>query len=206
MGLGRSELLFTVYHAKDLPLQQAPRWAVVGRSNVGKSTLLNSLVHPQKHFRTGSKPGVTRGLIGVKVYLGKSEKSVLELIDLPGFGFALGADQDSKRWAELADAVRDRSPGARLWLWLVDSHRDPLPEDQQFFQWLDGEPFILLFTKSDRDKPKQRAQLERKWKEFMLYSVEKPLWISAEKNENLDQLEKLAKNFLRQSHDEKAAT
>lgn len=199
MGLGRSEVIFTVYNPEDLPKPTAPRWAVVGRSNVGKSTLLNALVHPQKFFRVGAKPGVTRGLIGVRVYLGQQAKSAMELVDLPGYGFALGAEKDAERWVELANKLKEQSNGALLWLWLVDPYRDPGVEDKQFLDWLGDEPFVFLFTKSDRHKPKQRAMLEAKWKGYFLQAVHPPIWVSAEKNESLNTLTSLAKNFLRQA-------
>ena len=67
MGLGQAKVSFTVLRAQDLPVAKYPRWAVIGRSNVGKSSLLNALVHPKKLFRTGSTPGLTQGLIGVEV-------------------------------------------------------------------------------------------------------------------------------------------
>ena len=111
MGLGPAELAFTILRPDEVPLAKYPRWAVLGRSNVGKSTFLNALTHPHVFFKTGKNPGVTRGLIGVRIRLGKSEDSNLELVDMPGFGFSRGHSIDSAGWDNLGEALREQSIG-----------------------------------------------------------------------------------------------
>ena len=81
MGLSEvaPEVSFTVWNPEDLPEGRVPRWAVLGRSNVGKSSFLNALTHPKSLFRTGRRPGVTVGLIGVHMQLTKSSRSQFRL-------------------------------------------------------------------------------------------------------------------------------
>jgi GTP-binding protein len=199
MGLGkRAELTFTVLDASKVPQAKCPRWAVLGRSNVGKSSLLNALTHPHKFFRTGSKPGVTTGLIGVKVFLGQSPKSALELVDLPGFGYAKHSRSTLSKWDELVVALREKSESTGLlWVWLADPTREPAEAEFQLIEWLGMSPFSLVFTKADQVKRSQRAASEKRWSRVLERATEGPYWVSAMKGEGFAELEKSAKSFVR---------
>jgi len=198
MGLGKSELSFTVLDAARVPQGKSPRWAVLGRSNVGKSSLLNALTHPHKFFRTGSKPGVTTGLVGVRVLLGKSEKSALELVDLPGFGYAKHSRNILSKWDELIAALREKSEDSGLmWIWLADPTRVPAEAEAQLSEWLGMSPFSLVFTKADQVKKSERAASEKKWSSVISRATEGPYWVSAMKGEGFHELEKSARAFVR---------
>lgn len=200
MGLGKAELTFTVLDAAKVPQSTSPRWAVLGRSNVGKSSLLNALTHPQKHFRTGGKPGVTTGLIGVRVLLGKSDKSALELVDLPGFGYAKHSNSTLSKWDELIVALREKSEEKGLhWIWLADPVREPGDAELQLLEWLSTAPFTVVFTKSDQVKKSDRAACERRWNSIISRASEGPYWVSALKGEGFLDLEKSARAFVRMS-------
>ncbi|MBS1985237.1 MAG: 50S ribosome-binding GTPase [Bdellovibrionales bacterium] len=198
MGLGKSELSFTVLKPEDVPEAKHPRWAVLGRSNVGKSSLLNSLTHPIEMFKTGRTPGVTRGLIGVKVRLGKSEDSTLELVDLPGFGYAVKGSISVDNWGVLAESLRERSQErGLLWIWLADPTRAPEELERGLLEWLGEEPFMFVFTKADAVKAKQHAQIERTWESIIANATEGPFWVSSLKGEGMEALAKSARNFVR---------
>jgi GTP-binding protein len=198
MGLGRADLSFTVLRAVDVPEAQRPRWAVVGRSNVGKSSLLNALIHPQTLFRTGKTPGVTRGLIGARLWMGKSEESVLEIVDCPGYGFAKLGDSVMEQWQELLEALKSSSHEKGLqWIWLVDPQRQPGDLEVLMLQWLGQEPFSLIFTKADLVGKTKRVLTETAWKKWIAASSESPLWVSSKSAEGMMDLQKRAKSFVR---------
>jgi GTP-binding protein len=198
MGLGKATLSFTVLTAEDLPEGKFPRWAVLGRSNVGKSSLLNALIHPQKLFRTGSNPGVTTGLIGVKVMLGNHVKSTLEIVDVPGFGFAINPKR--RDWENLGEALNAKSENTGLmWLWLVDVSREPDELDHNVSRWLGMRPYRLVYTKSDQIKKSQRPKHEKRWGQFVERATEHSIWASSLDGEGMEDLAKAARNFLRKT-------
>jgi len=199
MGLGKKAILkFTTLEARKVPESDCPRWAVLGRSNVGKSSLLNALTHPQKFFRTGAKPGVTTGLVGVQVHLSVSEKSRIELVDLPGFGYAKHSNNILSQWEELIVSLREQSQErGLLWVWLADPKREPAPEEMQLLQWLNRAPFMFVFTKADQVNPKLRVEREKVWKKIIESATEGPYWVSAMKGEGFDTLSKSARSFVR---------
>jgi GTP-binding protein len=198
MGLGPSSLAFTVLKPGEVPLAQFPRWAVLGRSNVGKSTFLNALTHPHVLFKTGKNPGVTRGLIGVQIRLGKSEESTIELVDMPGFGFAKGHSIDSAGWDALGEALRDQSVERGLqWIWLADPRRAPEDLERSLLGWLEGQPYTFVFTKSDGIRQAERAAAEKVWKPFIENATEGPFWTSALKGDGMDPIFKSARSFVR---------
>lgn len=198
MGLGPSAITFTCLEPEKVPVARYPRWAVLGRSNVGKSSFLNALVHPNSIFRTGRTPGVTIGLVGASVRLGKSELSTLELVDLPGYGFARGGFAQVERWGHLADALKEQSRERGLqWVWLADPQREPAREEQDLLSWLTNEAYTFVFTKADQVKTSARPRSEKAWAMVIERATEGPYWVSSLKGEGLDQLAKSAKAFVR---------
>jgi GTP-binding protein len=195
LGLGtQCELSFTVLSGQPVPPSEYPRWAVIGRSNVGKSSLLNALIHPKDFFRTGSRAGVTIGAIGVRVKVHAHKKAILELVDLPGFGYAERSRNLTESWNELATEFRGKSDSRYLtWIWLVDPRRLPEETDFEVMKWMGNENMILAFTKSDKVRPAERRDLEKKWARLLDYSTEKPLWTSSQSGEGFADLQRMAR-------------
>ncbi len=198
MGLGPAELSFTILKPEQVPPAKYPRWAVLGRSNVGKSTFLNALTHPHVFFKTGKKPGVTRGLIGVRIRLGKSEDSNLELVDMPGFGFSHGHSIDSAGWDSLGEALREQSVERGLqWIWLADPKRDPEDLEHGLADWLGSEPYTFIFTKVDGLGEAGRKRALKAWASCIEGATEGPFWTSALKGVGMDPLFNSARTFVR---------
>jgi GTP-binding protein len=132
-------------------LRSCPKWALpefafIGRSNVGKSSLINLLTERRELAKVSDAPGKTK-LINFFVVNG-----TWCLVDLPGYGFAAVAKQ---RRLEFNEAVADFLTGRRNLKYvfvLIDSRLPPQPIDIEFLQWLEGEgvPFALIFTKADK--------------------------------------------------------
>ncbi len=203
MGFLTSELSFTIVRSRDLEPAKYPRWCVLGRSNVGKSSFLNAITHPKKIFRTGKTPGVTQGLIAAVCQVAKHKSAWIEIVDTPGFGFVERKSSLINKWESLLQSLSERSEKGLMWVWLLDPMRDPLEEDQHMLRWLGQQPFMILFSKSDRIKSGLRPSIEKKWSKFLQASSEQPIWVSAQDGEGLDAVFKSARGFVQISTSDK---
>jgi len=161
MKVKNVKLYKAVYFPKDLPQTSYREVAFVGRSNVGKSSLLNTLANNFKLARVSSEPGKTRS-INFFLVDGK-----FFLVDLPGYGFAKVPFSEQKRWRELIESyLTGRDTLKRVFL-LVDSRVGPTEKDLQMKEWLDfySIPYTVVATKVDKLKKKERASLEKRLKE-----------------------------------------
>lgn len=136
-----------------LPDAGPPEFAFAGRSNVGKSTLLNALTGRKGLARASNTPGRTRELNFFDL------GGALRLVDLPGYGFAAASDKDVKTWTRLTrDFLRGRQTLRRVFL-LVDSRHGVKPSDLEVMDALDKAAvgYAVVLTKTDKLKPQERA-------------------------------------------------
>ena len=128
------------------PEERLPQISVVGRSNVGKSSLINKLCRRNKLARTSATPGKTR-LINLFL-LNKN----FYLVDLPGYGFAKVDKQEKLRWGQMMDGYFENAEELCLTLHLVDIRHEPTQDDVQMNSYLraKGIPFMVVCTKSDK--------------------------------------------------------
>ena len=172
--------------ADDFPKERLPEVALVGRSNVGKSSLLNALMR-QSLARTSAAPGKTRLANFYRVKRGAAP--ALFLVDLPGYGYARGGDASAREFNRLAEAYFART-GPRGVILLVDSRHPGLESDMDAWQWLQVQPWphAVIGTKVDK---LTRAERARHGREFTtLFDIPVPL-ISAQTGEGLDELWKM---------------
>ena len=127
--------------------------AIVGKSNVGKSSLINSLCNNKKLAKTSQTPGKTR-LINFFL-INRS----FHLVDLPGYGFARASKTEQQSWGELMESYLGSGRVRHLFL-LLDIRHAPTAEDRQMFRWLlyYGVPFTLVATKADKLAKSKRQQ------------------------------------------------
>lgn len=127
--------------------------AVVGKSNVGKSSLINSLCNNHKLARTSQTPGKTR-LINFFLL-----NRAFHLVDLPGYGFVRAGKEEQRSWSGLIEAYLGSGRVTHLFL-LLDIRHAPTADDRQMYQWLlyYGVPFTLVATKSDKLARSRRQQ------------------------------------------------
>ena len=180
------------------PKGDLPEYAFIGRSNVGKSSLINMLTKKPKLAMTSATPGKT---LLINHFLVNKE---WYLVDLPGYGYAArGKKQVDKIQKIIEDYVLEREQMTNLFV-LIDIRHEPQKIDLEFFEWLgeNGVPFSIIFTKADKlGTQRQRENVERylarlreQWEELPPYFV-----TSSEKsigrNEVLDYIDQINKSL-----------
>jgi GTP-binding protein len=176
---------FVISAAKpeDFPPGRLPEIAIVGRSNVGKSSLINSLVHQQGLARTSRTPGRTRLLNWFEV------DGRFHLVDLPGYGYA-AVDRDMRAgWQPLIEAYLDKRDVLAGVVLLVDVRRGPEDEELDFVPWLAERkvPIVVALTKADK-LPKNKRMLEIAKAKKTLALKRDPFAVSEQTGDGVDEL------------------
>jgi GTP-binding protein len=173
------------------PKADKPEYAFIGRSNVGKSSLINMLTDIKNLAKTSATPGKTQLINHFVVDSKAGEKSpVLHwyLVDLPGYGFAKVSASQRKRWEKMIEGyLRTRETLVNTFI-LIDSRHEPQQLDLEFVNQLGawGIPFSIVFTKSDKETQKVVSANVKKFSEALLSTWEElpPIYItSAEKKQ-----------------------
>ena len=156
----RAELRITAGLSSQFPRDPLPQIAFSGRSNVGKSSLINSLLGRNSLARVSSVPGKT-----VTVNFYEIDRKLF-FVDLPGYGFANRPKESQRVWQSLTDGYFTRNPNGdllRLVVQLVDSRIGATKDDLMMIDWIRsrGVPFVLVATKTDKLNKTERAESER---------------------------------------------
>lgn len=150
----------SVYDLRKLPEQLIPEIAFAGRSNVGKSSLINKLVSRKNLVKTSSKPGKTESLNFFKVEGG------LYLVDLPGYGFAKKDQKTRDAWQDLISGYILSRTALVCVVVIIDLRHELKQLDREMIDWLadNGKPYLLVYTKADKlsnnEQAKQAAALD----------------------------------------------
>ena len=162
---------------KKCPQDGRPEYAFIGRSNVGKSSLINALTRNNKLAMTSSIPGKT---LLINHFIVNNE---WYLVDLPGYGYAKRSKSQTAALEEIISSyVLDREQMTLLFV-LIDSRHEPQKIDLEFFEWLgeNGVPFAIVFTKADKLKKTQLASNIKAYKERLLEQWEElpPVFVTS---------------------------
>ncbi len=136
-----------------LPPPSFAEIAFAGRSNVGKSSLINRLVNRRKLVRTSSTPGCTRGLSLFRATLRFGEDdAIMDLVDLPGYGYAKRSKVERRSWGPMIEGFLEERVGLRAVVLIIDIRRGPEDDDGQLLEFLDhlGIASVLVATKLDK--------------------------------------------------------
>jgi GTP-binding protein len=146
MKIKTVEFTRSAFNEEQYPKDDLPQIVIAGRSNVGKSTLINTVLNRKNLAKTSSRPGKTRGinfyLINNKFYL----------VDLPGYGYAKVSKEMKKQWAHNIETFLNTSRNLRHGLLLIDIRRVPTEDDLLMINWFKYKnlPFTVVLTKADK--------------------------------------------------------
>ena len=140
-----------------LPKNQKPEIAFAGKSNVGKSSLINSMVNRKALARTSSQPGKTQTINFYNV------NNALYLVDLPGYGYAKVPQSEKEKWGKLIERYLHGSDQLRAVFLLIDIRHEPGANDKIMYDWIchNGYEPIIIATKLDKIK---RSQIQKQVK------------------------------------------
>ncbi|MGL4519702.1 MAG: ribosome biogenesis GTP-binding protein YihA/YsxC [Phocaeicola sp.] len=192
MDIRSAEFVMSNTQVSKCPPSELPEYAFIGRSNVGKSSLINMLTKRPKLAMTSSTPGKT---LLINHFLINEE---WHLVDLPGYGYAMRGKKMMEKIKEIIENyILEREQMTSLFV-LIDCRLDPQKIDLEFMEWLgeNGIPFAIIFTKADKltggrakdNVNKYLNKLKEQWEElppYFLSSSEKKLG----RNEVLDYIE-----------------
>ncbi len=150
----RAEFIISAALPGQFPPEDLPEFAFLGRSNVGKSSLLNCLLRERDLARTSSKPGCTQVINFFRV------DGALQFVDLPGYGYAKVPRGRKDQWKELIEAYLINRQTLVLCFLLLDSRRGWMDKDLELKEWLEfhGRRFLVIATKFDKLKNQRERQ------------------------------------------------
>jgi GTP-binding protein len=187
MKIISAEWLATAAGPDGFPRPNASEVAFLGRSNVGKSSLLNALVQRKKLARISSAPGKTR-----LIHFYRVERPGVEitLVDLPGYGYAKVSKAERARWQGLVESYLEGRPTLRAAVLLQDLRREISEDETLLIDWLEQRevPVVLAITKVDKLKPMRRKVRLNELQKSIALSKSRVIATSAEQRIGIDTL------------------
>lgn len=172
MKISKAEFISSSTRVDQCPGEPLPEYAFIGRSNVGKSSLINMLVERKKLARTSSTPGKTRLINHFRI------NDRWYLADLPGYGYAKVSKKDREFFARMIEQYATRRTNLVCFFVLIDARIPPQQIDLDFIEWLGDSrlPFVILLTKVDKINQKTKSrhlgllqeELSQSWDELPL--------------------------------------
>lgn len=164
MKISKVEFVKSSSQLDQCPPPDKQEYAFVGRSNVGKSSLINMLTGRKKIALTSGNPGKTRLINHFEV------NNEWYLVDLPGYGYAKVSKKERENFDQIIRSYLTNRPGLTCLFLLIDSRHAPLDPDIEFINWLGekGVPFVIVFTKADKLSKTELEPTIYRYKEFLL--------------------------------------
>jgi GTP-binding protein len=198
MAFANATFITSAPALSDCPVEGPPEVCFAGRSNVGKSSLINAITNRRKLARTSNTPGKTQQMNYYEIRHGATEP--FYLIDLPGFGFAKVPAAVRKQWGRDIREYLQKRDTLRLIIHLVDSRYPPTALDEEFFYWMatNDRPFAVCVTKMDKLSANQSAKATRQVESVLEeMNIDVPvLAVSSDHKVGLDDLQSLILEFV----------
>jgi len=156
------------------PAPDKPEYGFIGRSNVGKSSLINMLCNRKALAKTSSTPGKTQLINHFEIL--SDDRRKWYIVDLPGYGYATVAQRSRRRWEQMIEGYLRKRPNLGCLFVLIDSRHEPQDIDYGFLNKI-GKwevPFALVFTKADKNKPGITEKNVQKFLDGMMSFWEEP--------------------------------
>lgn len=156
MIIKKAELLTIAAKREQYPEEDTPEIALAGRSNVGKSSLINTLINRKRLARTSGQPGKTQTLNFYNI------NDEFKFVDLPGYGYARVSRSERERWAKMIEAYLKSRNQLKEIILLLDIRHSPGEHDKMMYEWIRNIGFkgIVVATKADKlSKNKQEKQI-----------------------------------------------
>ncbi len=185
---GPLQLEFVMSAAKHTQLPESlVEIAFAGRSNVGKSSLLNAIANRKSLAKTSKTPGATRLL---NIFELQPEGSGMWLVDLPGYGYAKAPKHEQERWARMIENYLIERETLEQVMLLIDGEVGPTKLDKQSIEWFRhiGLPIRIVATKHDKVKASQRSKRKKELAEGCGVEPEDVRWVSAAKGTGIPEL------------------
>ena len=184
MNYNRSEFQASYGISSQLPAADRPEFAFSGRSNVGKSSLINKLCNRKNLARVSATPGKTATINFYRV-------DTAYFVDLPGYGFAKVSNAERARWDELINGYFEAGRPLKLLIQLLDCRHDPSADDRQMLEYLRYHriPFVVVLTKADKLKKSEVAACLARFEEICAeYGCRRVFLTSAEKGTGVEEV------------------
>ena len=187
MKIISAEFVKSATKPSEYPQGTFPEVAFAGKSNVGKSSLINALVNRKNLAKTSSSPGRTQ-IINFFLVNGK-----ISLVDLPGYGYSKVSLQVRKNWKPMVESYLQTRKEIRLVVLILDARRGVSPDDLALLDWLDYHkiPSLIVLTKVDKLSQIERARQKRALAENSLLAEKSPAFFSAVTGEGREEVWKM---------------
>jgi GTP-binding protein len=198
MQITNAKFYKSVFKFEDCPRLRQPEVAFSGRSNVGKSSLINRITRQKKLARTSNTPGRTQSLN----YYNIDDK--FYLVDLPGYGFANVPQKVKDDWAELIDNYLHYRENLLGIVQIIDARHKPTKDDKMMVEWLkaSGLSFLIAATKVDKISNNKRAKQKKViYKELQLDKKDNFIFFSAETGEGINAVYNYLEDLLEMAGD-----
>ncbi len=190
MNLNNVELMLSAVSKRQYPNTDLPEIAFAGRSNVGKSSLINKLLNRKKLARVSAQPGKTATINFYDI-----DKTLI-FVDLPGYGFAKVSKQEREKWGKMIEEYLNEREQLIQVVLLVDMRHKPTNDDIMMYNWIVESGFepIVIATKKDKVKPSQRESALKLIKDTL--NMDEVIPFSSEKGDGVDEVWSLFKNMI----------
>ena len=198
MNFQKADFIASYGISSQLPESDRVEFVFSGRSNVGKSSLINRLCSRKNLARVSSTPGKTATINFYSV-------DDLYFVDLPGYGYAKVSNADRDRWYKLINSYFEKDRNNELLIQLLDCRHDPSADDVQMLQFLHYHriPFVIVLTKADKLKKSQIAETQSRFEKIGLqYGSQKVFLTSSEKGTGMEELKQYLESVLERSQEQ----
>ncbi|HZJ76790.1 MAG TPA: ribosome biogenesis GTP-binding protein YihA/YsxC [Oscillospiraceae bacterium] len=185
MKVTSSEIVISAVSPKQYPDDGKPEFALVGRSNVGKSSVINTMLNRRKLARISSSPGKTRT---INFYIINKE---FYLVDLPGYGYARVSKGEKANWGNMIETYLKNRKNLYGVILLVDIRHEPTADDKMMYDWIKyyGYDAVVIATKSDKiSRGNYQKHLKTIRGKLGMPSTDKIIPVSSLKKEGMDKL------------------